>query len=88
MFIICSMINSISELIRLRNSFVVLSCYCYAQKHSQYVPLKVACIDKEYMILLNIMSFRHLHMVQHNAAIVTPHVSNPHDSVDHMFKKH
>jgi hypothetical protein len=60
--------TSISELIQLRNSFIVLSCRSCTQKRSQYVPLKLACINKEYMVLLNIMSFRHLHMAQHNAA--------------------
>jgi hypothetical protein len=62
MFVIYSVITSISDLIHHRNSFVVLSCRSYAQKRRQYVPLKVAYINKEYMILLNIMSFRHLHM--------------------------
>jgi hypothetical protein len=49
--------TSMSELIRLRNFFIVLSCCSYAQKRSQYVLLKVACKKEEYMVLLNIMSF-------------------------------
>jgi hypothetical protein len=56
----------ISELIRIRKTYVMVSCYSCVQKCSQYVSLKVVCINKEYLILLNIMSFRH---AQHNAAV-------------------
>jgi hypothetical protein len=47
MFAICSVMISIYELIRLRKAFVVLSCCSYVQKRSQYVYLKVACINKK-----------------------------------------
>jgi hypothetical protein len=68
MFAICNAMTTISELVRLRKSNVVLSSCSCAQKCSQYVPLKIAYINEEYLVLLNIISFRHLHMAQHNAA--------------------
>jgi hypothetical protein len=70
MFTISSTMTSISEGIRLRKSFVVLSYYSCVQKRIQYVLLKVACKNEEYLILLNIIWFPHLQMAQHNA--VTP----------------
>jgi hypothetical protein len=46
---ICSAMTTISELIR--NSFIVLSCCNCTQKHKQYVPLKVACINESSIII-------------------------------------
>jgi hypothetical protein len=45
-FVICNEVASIVELIHLRNSFIVFSCCSYVQKCSQYVHLKVACINQ------------------------------------------
>jgi hypothetical protein len=42
-----------SHVHHVRKSFVVLSCCGYAQKRSQYVLLKLDCINEEYLILLN-----------------------------------
>jgi hypothetical protein len=53
MFAVYSVMTSISELICLKKSFVGLSYCSYTKKRSQYIPLKVDCINEEYLILLN-----------------------------------
>jgi hypothetical protein len=68
----CSKHTISSFLLNGESKFLLCSSrYSYAQKRSQYVPLKITCRIELCLILWKIISLRVFNIAQHNAAIPT-----------------